>query len=77
MSKRDYYEVLGIDKSSSEAEIKKSYRTLAKKYHPDVSTENNAEASFYSRIPAAQGCQKRTACLYQLSGNSWCNRFRK
>jgi len=44
--KRDYYDVLGIDKSADEASIKKAYRTLAKKYHPDVSTEDNAEAKF-------------------------------
>ncbi len=46
MSKRDYYEVLGIDKSANEADVKKAYRTLAKKYHPDVSSEDNAEAKF-------------------------------
>ncbi len=46
MSKRDYYDVLGVDKKSSEPDIKKAYRTLAKKYHPDVSTEPNAEAKF-------------------------------
>lgn len=34
--KRDYYEVLGIDKSASEDEIKKAYRKMAKKYHPDL-----------------------------------------
>ncbi len=44
--KRDYYDVLGVDKSADDASIKKAYRTLAKKYHPDVSTEDNAEAKF-------------------------------
>ena len=44
--KRDYYEVLGISKGASDAEIKKAYRSLAKKYHPDVNKEADAEAKF-------------------------------
>ena len=41
--KRDYYEVLGVEKSADEAAIKKAYRALAKKYHPDMNP-GDAEA---------------------------------
>ena len=46
MNKRDYYEVLGVNKNASDAEIKSAFRKLAKKYHPDVNKEPDAAEKF-------------------------------
>ena len=45
-SKRDYYEVLGVDKNASEQDIKKAFRKLAMMYHPDRNKAKDAEAKF-------------------------------
>ena len=40
MDKKDYYEVLGLKKGATDAEIKKAYRQMAKKYHPDLNPDD-------------------------------------
>ena len=60
MNKRDYYDVLGVNKNASDSEIKKAYRKVAIKYHPDKNPNNkSAEEKF-----------KEAAEAYEILSNS-------
>lgn len=75
MSKRDYYEVLGVNRDASEEDIKKAYRKLAMKYHPDrTSNDPKAEESFKEAKEAYEvltDSQKRTT--YDQYGHAGIN----
>jgi curved DNA-binding protein len=72
MEFRDYYEVLGVARDATAADIKRAYRKLASKYHPDVSKEKDSEAKFKEvgeAYEVLKDTEKRAA--YDQLGSQW------
>lgn len=72
MEYKDYYKTLGVERTASADDIKRTYRKLARKYHPDVSKEPNAEEKFkevQEAYEVLKDPKKRTA--YDQLGSQW------
>jgi len=72
MDFKDYYEIIGVKKDATQAEIKRAYKKLARKYHPDVSKEADAEVRFKElgeAYEALKDPEKRAA--YDQLGKNW------
>src|SRR4030095_15517530 len=72
MEYKDYYKVLGVARTANADEIKRTYRKLARRYHPDVSKESNAEEKFkevQEAYEVLRDTEKRAA--YDQLGAQW------
>lgn len=72
MQFKDYYKILGLERDASQDDIKRAYRKLARKYHPDVSTESRAEEQFQEvgeAYEVLKDPEKRAA--YDQLGANW------
>ena len=72
MEYKDYYKILGVERETSQTDLKKAYRKLARKYHPDVSKEANAEERFKEVNEAYEvlGDEKKRE-QYDTLGANW------
>ena len=72
MAERDYYQILGVSRSASQEDIRKAYRKLARKYHPDINPGNKEAENKFKEISVANDVlsdpQKRK--LYDEFGES-------
>lgn len=72
MQYKDYYQILGVNRDASEEVIRKAYRRLARKYHPDVSKESGAEERFKEVSEAYEVLRdKEKRAAYDQLGRNW------
>ena len=76
MKSRTYYEILGVEKTANDEELKKAYRKMAKKYHPDANPDNKAEAEAkFKEVNEAYEVfpKKEKVMMHSFSGiqNQW------
>ena len=75
-SKRDYYEVLGVSRDADDATLKKAYRQVAKKYHPDMNPGDAEAEKKFKEAPADSAdliLAGRTSAIYLATYSATCS----